>query len=54
MTFDNVCLKHKIPLKCLAGHSAHPNNWYCPKCCQEEHLKEHRQYLKRMEDNANE
>ena len=19
-------------LKCLTGHSAHPNNWYCPSC----------------------
>lgn len=21
-----------MKLKCLGGHSAHPNNWYCPMC----------------------
>ena len=26
------CKKHNTKLKCLPGHSAHPNNWYCPIC----------------------
>ena len=31
------CKKHtQIELKCLAGHSAHPNNWYCPMCDMED------------------
>ena len=27
-----ICKRHKIDLECMAGRSAHPDNWYCPKC----------------------
>lgn len=29
---DNNCITCNTPKECLAGHSAHPNNWYCPNC----------------------
>jgi len=32
----NNCPIHKnIELECLAGQSAHPDNWYCPECTKE-------------------
>ena len=30
------CKKHDVSLECLAGHSAHPDNWYCPECDKED------------------
>lgn len=34
----NKCDKHGVEMECLAGHSGHPDNWYCPACETEKHL----------------
>lgn len=31
-----LCEKHNISLECLAGCSAHRDNWYCSECNKEE------------------
>ena len=36
MTDDMLCPKCKSELRCLGGHSAHPSNWYCEKCDDED------------------
>jgi molybdopterin converting factor small subunit len=33
------CDKCGANLKCLAGESAHPDNWYCPQCRRIEQLE---------------
>ena len=40
---NHKCKKHDIDLLCMAGCSAHPDNWYCPQCDQEEQYKAARQ-----------
>ena len=34
------CSKHGTDLECMGGCSAHPDNWYCPKCDAEDLLRE--------------
>lgn len=29
---NNNCPRCEKELACLAGHSAHPDNWYCTRC----------------------
>jgi hypothetical protein len=31
-------IEPRCDLKCLAGVSAHPENWYCPECAQQEEI----------------
>lgn len=32
MSDDLFCKKHLMEKRCLAGESAHSDNWYCPAC----------------------
>lgn len=34
--YEYKCNKHNVNMECLAGHNAHPSNWYCPECIKEE------------------
>ena len=36
----NRCKRCNNELDCLAGESAHPNNWYCPLCDANNRIKE--------------
>ncbi len=36
---NHKCKKHDIDLLCMAGCSAHPDNWYCPQCDRQEQYK---------------
>ena len=43
------CKKHRIQRQCMAGESAHPDNWYCPQCDLERENAELRKKLERAE-----
>ena len=40
-------------MECMAGRSAHPSNWYCPQCDQEESNKPREQLSDYLEWFAN-